>query len=108
MIELSQNAEREIMRLIGNSPRPETAFLRVQVKTGGCSGLTYDVRLDDKKGGADREFEQNGARIVCDDKSLPYVDGMTIDFSHALVGGGFRFVNPNASGSCGCGTSFSV
>ena len=108
MIRLSENAEREVQRLVSNAPNPTAVFLRIKVTTGGCSGLTYDVRLDDKAGEADQEFVQNGARIVCDDKSMPFLKGMTIDFSHALVGGGFRFVNPNAAGSCGCGTSFSV
>ena len=108
MICLSESAEREVQRLAGNAPVPSAAFLRVKVTTGGCSGMTYDVRLDDKKSDQDKEFVQNNARIVCDDKSLTFLNGMTIDFSHALVGGGFRFINPNASGSCGCGTSFSV
>ena len=108
MIKLSESAEREVQRLVGNCPNPAAAFLRIKVTTGGCSGLTYDVRLDDKKAEGDKEFDHRGVRIICDDKSLSYLDGMTIDFSHALVGGGFRFMNPNASGSCGCGTSFSV
>lgn len=108
MIRLSESAEREVQRLVGNAPVPSATFLRIKVTTGGCSGLTYDVRLDNKKDAADKEFDQNGTRIVCDEKSLGYLNGMTVDFSHALVGGGFRFVNPNASGSCGCGTSFSV
>lgn len=108
MIRLSESAEREVQRLVANAPVPASSFLRVRVTTGGCSGLTYDVRLDDKKAEGDQEFTQNQARIVCDEKSLPYLKGMTIDFSHALVGGGFRFLNPNAAGSCGCGTSFSV
>ena len=108
MIRLSESAEREVQRLVGNTPMPSSAFLRVKVTTGGCSGMTYDVRLDDKKADVDQESIQNGTRIVCDDKSIPFLQGMTIDFSHALVGGGFRFINPNASGSCGCGTSFSV
>lgn len=108
MIRLTDSAEKEVQRLLANAPVPSSAFLRVKVTTGGCSGLTYDVRLDDRPAPGDQEFRQNGARVVCDEKSLGFLSGMTIDFSHALVGGGFRFMNPNATGSCGCGTSFSV
>ena len=70
--------------------------------------MTYDVKLDDKFNEQDRLYEINGIQVVSDMKSLLYVDGMLIDFSTELVGGGFRFINPNAKGSCGCGTSFAV
>ena len=107
MIRLSTIAKEEVQKLIVSQGKPGS-FLRVGVKGGGCSGMTYDVKLDDKKGEFDREFEDEGIKVVCDSKSLVYLDNMTIDFSRELVGGAFRFVNPNASGSCGCGTSFAV
>lgn len=106
MIQLTETAQAEVKRLL-EAQKPE-AFLRVGVKGGGCSGLSYDVKLDDRLDPHDRIFESAGLKIVCDSKSFVYLDGMTVDFSRELVGGGFRFVNPNASGSCGCGTSFSV
>ncbi len=106
MIQLSENGKNEVERLIAQ--QKPGAFLRVSVKGGGCSGLSYDVNFDTEQKEYDRIFDANGVKIVCDSKSLVYLDGMTVDFSKELVGGGFRFVNPNASGSCGCGTSFSV
>ena len=107
MINLSENAQKEVKRLLGSQPEPRP-FLRVGVKGGGCSGLSYDVKLDTQQSEFDRVFEMNGFKVVCDSKSLVYLDNMTIDHSNDLVGGGFRFVNPNATGSCGCGTSFSA
>jgi iron-sulfur cluster assembly protein len=108
MILISDTAREQVKKLIEQQAKPG-AFLRVGVKGGGCSGLTYDVKLDDKIGEFDRSFEfKDGIKVVCDSRSFVYIDNMTIDFSAELVGGGFRFVNPNATGSCGCGTSFSV
>jgi iron-sulfur cluster assembly protein len=107
MIQLTDIAKNEVKKLLANQGKPGS-FLRLGVKGGGCSGLSYDVKLDDQIQEFDREFEVDGVKVVSDSKSLVYLDGMTIDFSTELVGGGFRFVNPNASGSCGCGTSFSV
>ncbi len=107
MIQLSEIAQKEVKRLIEQQDKPGV-FLRLGVKGGGCSGLTYDVKFDDKMGEYDRVFEISGVKVVCDSKSFVYLDNMMVDYSTELVGGGFRFVNPNATGSCGCGTSFSV
>ena len=107
MIQLSENAQKAILRLQNEQGKPGTLF-RVAVKGGGCSGMTYDVKLDDKETPQDRLYDINGIRVVSDIKSLLYLDAMLIDFSTELVGGGFRFINPNAKGSCGCGTSFTV
>lgn len=106
MITLSDKAQNEVKRLLSQA-KPGT-FLRLAVKGGGCSGMTYDVKFDDSSQEHDRAFEVNGIKVVSDPKSLLYLTGMTIDFSTELVGGGFKFINPNATGSCGCGTSFSV
>jgi iron-sulfur cluster assembly accessory protein len=107
VIQLSENAAKAVQKIKADQGKPE-AVLRVSVRGGGCSGLTYDVQLDDKQSELDRVFEFGPVKVVCDSKSLIYLDGMTIDFSSELVGGGFRFVNPNATGTCGCGTSFAV
>ena len=107
MIQLSDVAKQEVRKLLAAEVKPGF-FLRIGVKGGGCSGMTYEVRLDDAQKEFDRIFEQDGIKVVCDSKSLVYLDNMVIDYSKELVGGGFRFVNPNATGSCGCGTSFSV
>lgn len=107
MIQLSETAKKEVEKLLEQQKKPGL-FLRIGVKGGGCSGLTYDFKLDDQAKEYDRAFEVGGIKIVCDSKSLVYLDGMMIDYSTELVGGGFKFVNPNATGSCGCGTSFSV
>lgn len=106
MINLSEKAEIEVRRLIAQH-KPGT-FLRVGVKSGGCSGMTYDINFDDQTSDTDKTYEVNGIKIACDPKSFIYLYGMTIDFSPSLVGGGFKFINPNATGSCGCGTSFTV
>ena len=107
MIQLSEKAQNEVNRLLGQQ-KDSKSFLRIGVKGGGCSGLTYDVKLDDQAQPLDRVFQVGDTKVVCDSKNLVYLEGMMIDFSTDLVGGGFKFVNPNATGSCGCGTSFSV
>lgn len=107
MITLSDVAKREVKRLLETQNKPG-AFLRLGVKGGGCSGLTYDVHFDDKPQETDRVFEADGVQLRCDSKSILYLDGMTLDYSTELVGGGFKFINPKATGTCGCGTSFSV
>ena len=107
MIQLTDVAKEEVMRLIKQQTKAGM-FLRVGVKTGGCSGLTYDVKFDDQIGEHDRKYEVQGIEIVSDPKSLLYLEGMVIDYSRDLVGGGFKFTNPVATGTCGCGTSFSV
>ena len=86
----------------------EGKYLRAAVKGGGCSGLNYGISWDDKVEEFDKIFESSGITIVVDLQSLLYLKGMQIDFSSDLLSGGFKFVNPNASRTCGCGTSFSV
>lgn len=107
MIQLSESAQKAITRLQNEQGKP-ASFFRVSVKGGGCSGMKYDVKFDDQQSGTDRIFDCGNIKVITDLKSLLYLDGMTIDFSTELVGGGFRFINPNATASCGCGTSFSA
>ncbi|MCW5943104.1 MAG: iron-sulfur cluster assembly accessory protein [Fimbriimonadaceae bacterium] len=84
----------------------EGKVLRVGVKGGGCSGLEYVTRLEDAPRANDLVAEFEGMRLVCDPKSARFLQGATLTFSAALLGGGFKFDNPNAARGCGCGTSF--
>lgn len=81
--------------------------LRVKVMGGGCSGFQYDLYFDEKAEG-DYEFESNGVQLVSDQMSFMYLMGTNIDYVEGLQGAGFKFNNPNSTGSCGCGSSFSV
>lgn len=82
--------------------------LRVGVSGGGCSGMQYKLNFDDKTQEDDVTLDCGGVRVVVDSYSRPYLNGMTIDYVHALHGAGFKFLNPNAERTCGCGTSFAV
>ena len=82
--------------------------VRIGVKAGGCSGYSYVLDIVDEIRGSDRKFEQHGVAIVCDPKSYLYLNGTEIDFVDSMMGGGFKFTNPNVKRSCGCGTSFSA
>ena len=106
MIVLTGNAIRNI-RLTMESQK--MAGLRLGVQGGGCSGLNYVVRYETRPPTAkDNVIEQDGARVFVDPKSYPFLDGMTLDYHESLMERGFRFENPNATKSCGCGTSFQV
>ncbi len=107
MIQLTQGAQEKVRELLVKQGGPNTVF-RVSVKGGGCSGMTYDVKIDTEMREGDKLWVWGEITVVCDPKSLIYLEGMTIDYQDLLVGGGFQFKNPNASGSCGCGTSFAV
>lgn len=86
---------------------PETGGLRLGVQGGGCSGLTYNIRFDSKPRERDRVFDYDGVRVFVDPKSFIYLNGMILDYQEGLMQQGFVFRNPNATKSCGCGTSFS-
>ena len=83
-------------------------FIRVGVDGGGCSGLMYQLKFDNTINEDDKEFENNGIKVVMDKKSVLYLVGTTLDFSGGLNGKGFVFSNPNANRTCGCGESFSL
>lgn len=85
-----------------------TDFVRVGVKSGGCSGLSYDLTFDNKKEENDKVFEENNVKIIVDKKSFLYLVGTTLEYSGGLNGKGFVFNNPNANRTCGCGESFSL
>lgn len=105
-ITLSPRAACELKDLMLAESKPGAA-LRVWVAGGGCSGLSYGMALDDGEPEADDQvFEQDGVKIMVDAISLQYIAGSNIDFVEDTLGGGFKVDNPNATGSCGCGSSF--
>lgn len=108
MIIVRDSAREEVLRLMGEKKVGDSAFIRVGVKGGGCSGLMYDLDFDQTLGDDDKVFEDNGVKIVVDKKSYLYLIGTELDFSSGLNGKGFSFVNPNANRTCGCGESFSI
>jgi iron-sulfur cluster assembly protein len=105
---LSENAVKQVKELKQVQSLPENVFLRMGVKGGGCSGMSYSLEFDTEMGPHDKEFEIDGIKIVCDKKSYIYLTGTTLDYVQQGLTGGFTFVNPNAKSSCGCGTSFSA
>lgn len=110
MISVSDKALNHLLEIMVNEGlTPETHFLRVGVKGGGCSGLSYEMDFDDTKTDKDDEFIMDGGlRVIVDKKSLLYLYGTTLTFSDGLNGKGFQWENPNASRTCGCGESFSL
>ena len=109
MIKVSPNAQEKVSQLMREEGfNPTQDFVRVGVKSGGCSGLSYDLSFDDTKSDQDRLFEDNQVKILVDKKSLLYLLGTTLDYSGGLNGKGFVFNNPNADRTCGCGESFSL
>ncbi len=108
MINISETASKKITTLKAEDNKPADAFLRVEVKKGGCSGLSYKMDFDTALRDGDKAFEAYGEKIVVDGQSLLYLIGMTLDYSGGLNGKGFVFNNPNATKNCGCGSSFNV
>lgn len=108
MIGVTERAAKEVARIIDEQKLPDGTALRVGVKGGGCSGFSYTLGFDDSVSEVDQISEANGVRVVCDPKSFLYLNGTEIDFEDNLMGRGFKFGNPNAAKSCGCGESFSV
>lgn len=105
---LSPTAVARVKVLLQREKRPEPAGLRVSVLGGGCSGLQYSLELDDAPRDDDAIFEIEGVRVFIDPASVPYLAGTRVDYVDGLHGAGFKFVNPNADRTCGCGSSFSV
>ena len=109
MINVSNNAKQKIKTLMKEDGYdPKTDFIRVGVKSGGCSGLSYELKFDKKKKQSDKLFKSNDVKIVVDSKSFLYIIGTTLEYSGGLNGTGFVFNNPNANRTCGCGESFSL
>ena len=109
MIKVSDHAKEKAIQLMTEDGfQPFEDFIRVGVKSGGCSGLEYVLKFDNEKTDADQIFEDNGIKIIVDKKSILYLAGTTLEYSGGLNGKGFVFNNPNAARTCGCGESFSL
>lgn len=109
MIKVSETAKSKVIQLMSEEGfDAKSDYVRVGVKSGGCSGLSYDLNFDDKEKDGDKVFEDNGVKIVVDKKSFLYLIGTTLEYSGGLNGTGFVFNNPNANRTCGCGESFSL
>ncbi|HED52986.1 MAG TPA: iron-sulfur cluster insertion protein ErpA [Phycisphaerales bacterium] len=108
-VTLTEKAAKEIATIIEQQELDKDAVrLRLGVKGGGCSGFSYVLDLTETQKDTDEVFEQHGITIICDPKSLLYLSGTTVDFKDELMGRGFVFNNPNATATCGCGSSFSA
>lgn len=103
IITLTQAAKQRISSLLEES---NDSFLRIFVKSGGCSGYSYGVKVDATRYSGDREFSDETARVLIDERSWTLLKGIEIDYTESLMGGGFNISNPNAKSACGCGSSF--
>ena len=105
MIHVTQNAARHLRSLLQGQKEPARKGLRLHVAKGGCSGMHYEMTLDEKRND-DAVVEQDGVEFFIDRESAPFLNGATLDYQDGLTAAGFQIVNPNASRTCGCGTSF--
>lgn len=108
-LNVTQPAIDEIKKfLAGEEDLPETAGLRVRVVPGGCSGFQYSLNIEEDSKSGDFIVDKGGVKLFVDMFSAQYLNGITIDYTSNMMGSGFTFENPNATGGCGCGTSFSA
>src|SRR5215204_6260085 len=108
-LNVSESAATEIKKFMtGEEGLPETSGLRVRVVPGGCSGFQYSLNIEEESRQGDYIIEKTGIRLFVDMFSAQYLDGITVDYTSNMMGSGFTFENPNATGGCGCGTSFSA
>ena len=105
-ITLTEDAAKHVLNFIAK--RGKGVGLRIGVRTSGCSGMAYKLEFADEVGGDDIQFTSNGVTVLVDPKSLPYIDGMELDFRREGLNEGFKFNNPNVKNQCGCGESFGV
>jgi iron-sulfur cluster assembly protein len=105
LINVTESAEKEIVKLMEDEV--DGSFVRISVKAGGCSGLSYDLTFDNELKEGDEVFE-NSVNLVTDVRSMLYIINMTLDYSGGINGKGFQFINPNATRTCGCGESFAI
>ena len=106
-INITDTASAKLKELLAGQ-QDSDQVLRVAVKGGGCSGLSYTINFDEKIGQYDQVYEFDGVKVIVDAKSAIYLQGTQLDFQKDLMGGNFKFVNPNANKTCGCGESFSA
>jgi len=105
-IMLTENAARHVQNFLAK--RGKGVGLRIGVRTSGCSGMAYKLEFADAVGDDDLKFESNGVTLLVDPQSLPYIDGMELDYTREGLNEGFKFNNPNVKDTCGCGESFKV
>ncbi|MCE2029634.1 HesB/IscA family protein [Sessilibacter corallicola] len=105
MISLTGKAVEAVDRFITSVDKP-VAGLRIQVEGGGCSGFKYTMKLEEETSETDQHIDCGGVTVVVDENSAQLLEGVTVDFVENLEGSGFKFENPNATGTCGCGNSF--
>ncbi len=108
MITVTDKAVAEVKRIISDQGLAAGTFLRLSVSGGGCSGFSYIMGFDQSTKAGDVTSEFQGLRVVVDAEAVPYVDNTVVDFNDGVMNRGFVFNNPNATGTCGCGSSFSV
>ena len=101
---LTEKATQQVKKLLEDQ-NLHGVFLRMGVKGGGCSGLSYSLEFDSELGPHDKKFDIDGVAVVCDAKSYLYLNGTTLDYVTSIMGHGFKFTNPNVKGTCGCGES---
>ena len=105
---ITDNALGEVKKFMANESVGNEAGLRIRVVPGGCSGFSYSMQIEEAPRQGDEIFDQSGLRVFVDMFSRQYLEGVQIDYVSSVMGSGFTFSNPNATGSCGCGSSFSV
>lgn len=106
---VTENAAEEIQKFFaGEEDLTDSAGLRVRVVPGGCSGFQYSLNIEEESKSGDFVVEKHGIKLFVDMFSAQYLNGITIDYTSNMMGSGFTFENPNATGGCGCGTSFSA
>lgn len=105
MISLTENAVQAVDRFITSASKPVLG-LRIQVEGGGCSGFKYTMKLEEAAADGDQQVDCGGVTVLVDEASANMLDGVTVDFVESMEGSGFKFENPNAAGTCGCGKSF--
>ena len=108
MIKINKKAVEKLKEIKNSENYSSDYNVRVKVKGGGCSGLIYDLNFDNKISDDDNFFEDNDIKIIVDKKSLELIDGTEVDFIKQGLNEAFRFRNPNVTGECGCGESFSI
>lgn len=106
LVRLTESAGAKVAALVAREQQGE--FLRIAITGGGCNGLSYKLRFTPEAKRGDILVRSAGARVLVDPKTALYLKGTVLDYSHQMVGGGFKFTNPNAKASCSCGESFSV
>lgn len=107
MITLTENAKAKIIDLLAEENNPKL-YLRTFVQGGGCSGMSYGFTFDEERNEDDFEIVEDGVKVIVDSMSMQYLEGATVDYKEELMGSSFTIRNPNATTTCGCGSSFSV